>query len=309
MKQSIPIKNLLNTWKKALIVCHINPDGDSVGSMIGLSLLLKQLHISSFLVCRDAIPRTYMFLPEAKKISTTLPKKDSYHGVIAIDCGDKKRFGFDIPVDINIDHHLGDANFGRLNLVKAEHAAVGEIIYVLAKKWGLKITPQIATCLYTAVMTDTGSFQYSNTNALSFRIVADLVEHGAQPSIISRHVYESETQKGLRLLGHVLTSFKVEGNGRIIWVDIPDVPDEEAKGIIDHLRRLEGAEIVITFRAIKGGKVKVGMRSKGKLDVFKIATRFNGGGHSKASGCTLAGTLNEAHRKIIPIIKAGIGHG
>ncbi|HHV61608.1 MAG TPA: bifunctional oligoribonuclease/PAP phosphatase NrnA [Firmicutes bacterium] len=301
-----------------LIMSHIFPDGDSIGSLLALGLALARRSKEVMLVCPDDIPEAYAFLPGIDGILTLGDAKERLAAgnkvdlVITLDSSDLERLGKGadlIPGNaciVNIDHHVTNKNFGTYNFIKVDAAAVGEQIYALLLALGVDIDRDIAMCLLTALITDTGSFRYSNTTAETFGIAAKLVEKGAEPAVIAEHVFETKPFSSLKLLGRVLDNLELSPDGRVAWVSLPQrlldefhVDEAQTEGFVNYARMVAGVEVAVLFREEPDFKVRVGLRSRDRVDVSRLAERFGGGGHAKAAGCTIDGDLEYARRLVL----------
>lgn len=301
-----------------LLTAHINPDGDSLGSMLGLALALEKTGKKVTLVSSDPTPVIYSFLPGIKKVIAVEEVKNHFSTAIVLDCSDWKRLGKaaslirDCKKIINIDHHVTNEMFGSLNYVEGNAAATGELVYNLLTDLGISIDNEVATNLYTALMTDTGSFRHSNTKANAFRIAADLTEKGANPHQIAEHVYSTFSFDSLKLLGKAMSAIQLSCCKRIAWLFISqellqetNTSLEETDGLIPYLIGIQGVEVALIFKEVGEGKIKVSFRAREKIDVSKVAGVFGGGGHTKAAGCSLDDDLEIAREKVLQeVVKA-----
>lgn len=305
----------MNDWEKAvsvltrspevLVTSHIAPDGDSIGSMFALGQALAERGQKVFLVAEEPVPGLYSFLEGARRVLLPDEIGSIPRVAVVVDCTDLTRVGArtaallrQAETVINLDHHISNDNFGECRLLQPTAAAAGEIVYRLLQLMNQEITPPVATALYTAIVTDTGCFQYSSTTPQTHRIAADLLERGADMEKVFLHLYQNKPVAGLRLLGKALESLRLSDDGRVAWMSLSHeilvdlaVTDELCEGLINHPRSLQGVEIAILFRETRPGEVKVSFRSKTEADVNLLASRFNGGGHVRAAGCSLTGTL------------------
>ncbi len=314
MSDFAPVIELFSKKNEFLVTAHVNPDGDAVGSLLGLGLLLKSMGKEVVLVLAQPVPSTYRFLPGSDRVF--LPQdlsRETYEVGVALDCSELERVGEALQKIlkncrflVNIDHHLSNKRFGDLNLVDSEAAATGEIICELAEKMGVKISPEVATNLYTALVTDTGSFQFANTTPRCHYTAARLLEYGAKRQQIREFLYEQRSLPSLRLLEKALGTLSLNSNGRIAWMKVRKeffletgaVP-EDCEGFIEYPKSLAGVELGVLFKEIEYGEVKVGFRSKTLLDVSKLAELFGGGGHERAAGCVVSGELDRVVELVI----------
>jgi bifunctional oligoribonuclease and PAP phosphatase NrnA len=309
-------KKLLQA-KKVLIICHVNPDGDTVWSSVALACFLKQRKISAKIISFDPIPENIALLSDHYSIDNNLPVKWKPDLVVAMECGSSKRTGFDIAVDINIDHHFDNTRYGKINWVDKDASSAGSMIFQLAKKLKFKIAGKTAKLLYAAIYSDTGGFRFANTSAQTFREVQELVEKGASPELISQIIDENISQEDLKLLGKILLDLKTENNGKIIYSFIRKNSFQK-KGtkiiepgvrIIDFLRMQKNSEVAVVFKEHDKKLIKVSLRSKGSLDVRAIAAKYQGGGHKKAAGCTFNTELGSAIKAVIADVKKALNKG
>lgn len=299
-----------------LITSHINIDGDAIGSELALHFILKKLNKKSVILNQDKLPEIYDFLPESNKIHHIEDNnfnKNNFDVGIVLDCGNIKRAGEvsnileNTNTIINIDHHSSNENYGNLNYIDCSASSVGEIIYELIKFINLDLLDKkISACLFTAIITDTGSFRYSNVSSKTFRIVSDLTFTGMKPYLIASNIYNRNTFSGLKLLGEALLTLEIDDSNYISWLSITrkmldetKANDEEIEGIIDVSTTLKNIEISILFRETKDNKIKVSFRSKGNFNVSKFANKFKGGGHPNSAGCLCSGKLGEVREKIL----------
>lgn len=310
------ISKLLQKNNDFLITSHVNLDGDGIGSELALSFILQKLKKRPIILNQDRLPKIYDFLPGSNKVhyleNNCIDPKSIDVG-IALDCSNTKRIGKtyeifkDIKTIINIDHHESNENFGDFNYVDSSISSVGEIIYELIKSINIDLLDdKISTCLFAAIMTDTGSFRYSNVSSKTFKVASNLTSFGIKPYLIANNIYNRNTYSGLRLLGEALSTLEMSESNSVSWLTITrkmlddtNARDEEIEGIIDVATTLDKVEISILFRETKDDKIKVSFRSKGNFDVNKFAVKFKGGGHPNAAGCLCYGKLDEIKEKIL----------
>lgn len=304
------IADILKNEKNIALVSHIQPDGDAIGSILGLGLTLIKAGCQVQMVNPDGVPQTFAFLPGAD-----LVRKDFLHvpeTVVLMDSTGLDRIG-DLGSKaakatrlINIDHHISNKFFGTSNLVDTNAAATGEITYKLIKAMGIEIDAEIASSLYTAIVTDTGSFQFESTTSGTHLIAADLLDYGTDLRSIRRHLWESTPLESLRLITETLKTLELDPSGMIAWVSMPyemfhhfGATTEHLEGIVNYAKSVRGVEIGIVFKEFEPGKIRVGLRSKTMVDVNKVAQALGGGGHKRAAGCTIEGSLEEAKEIVI----------
>jgi phosphoesterase RecJ-like protein len=291
---------------RVFLTTHVNPDGDAIGSLLALNRLLSGFGKEVTAFTADPIPSNFMFLPTSDRVIHALENigERAFDLCIVVDSTDWERTGRDIlsevgPVKvINIDHHVSNNRFGDINYINSGASAVGEMLFDVIQALGVPIEADVATCLYTAIMTDTGSFTYSNTTARAFEISEKLVRCGAQPAKVAEEVNENYSVSRLELLRLALFSLEFTGDRRIGSMTITQKMFHETltgpdmiEGFIDYPRFVAGVKVAVLFRELAGGGYKVSFRSRDTLDVSRIAGFFGGGGHMNASGCTVYGDL------------------
>jgi phosphoesterase RecJ-like protein len=304
----------LRSSKTFLICTHVDPDGDAIGSASALCEILLKLGKKVKIYSPGIIPPVYRFIKHTDNTAAKIGKNERFDCIIAVDCGSIARIPFHeklkdhTDILINIDHHSDNTLFGDINHVKTG-SSTGELIYYLAKKLKVKITGVIASALYAAIITDTGCFKHNNTTRDVFLIAADLVKAGAEPNFIANEIYESRTEPEIKILGKALENIKTAKNGRLAWVSLSikqikgtGAKNEDLRQIVDFVRSVKGVEIAVFFREIDGGKTKINFRSKGK-NVQMVAKALGGGGHMRASGAVVKGTLRSAANKVLSTIK------
>ncbi len=302
-----------------IITSHARPDGDAVGSALALAEILEQLGRRVDIIFADPVPFIYRSLPGvddiwiAPCVSPTVP--DLSVPVILLECDGIPRTGLQDLEDrtlINIDHHASGRHFASVNWIDEDACAVAAMIYRIAKTAGVEITPSIATCLYTGIISDTGSFTYSSTNAETFAIAHDLAAHGASPSQIARDLYFSNPASKIRLLGAALSNLRCDGPLAWSWVTNDEMESagaaaEDCEGVVNYLISIAGVESAVFLRELpSASQFRLSIRSKGKVDVAQIAESFGGGGHRSASGCTIDGPLNSATERILTQLRTGL---
>ena len=297
--------------KSFLVSSHINPEGDAVGSMLALALGLKELNKDVTAYLYDPVPKVFRFLPFADKVINKIHEDKIYDAVFAVDCGQRDRLGEDFNKIknqgklINIDHHTTNDCFGDINVI-ADACAAGEMVYDLLKEIPVTINRDIATNIYTSILTDTGSFRYSSTTPKAFRIAGEMVGLGVEPWDISQRVYESNPLNKLKLLASVLNTLEVTSDGKvaslIVTLDMLNkaaTTKEIVDGFVNYARTIEGVEVGVLFRETKPDEYKISMRSKGRIDVAEVMQGFGGGGHMNAAGCNIKGSIKGIKEKIL----------
>ncbi len=307
------VKQAIKKFNKFLITSHINPEGDAIGSQIAMACLLRKLGKESVMLDDSPVPALLRFMKGTEDISKEMPRDFNFQAVITLDSPDLARIGRvndyikKDSVIINIDHHISNVNFGKFNWVEPDFSSVGEMVYDLFKAFKIKVDLDEAIALYTAIMTDTGSFRYSNTVSKTHRIAAELVDIGVKPYEIHTKIYETSSIQDTNLLGEALKTMKLTEDGKIAWLWVTKEMLKKTKaslegteGIINFGRSIDNVEIAILFRETgTEERVKVSFRSKGNVDVNKLAGSFGGGGHPTASGCSVFGKLEEVEKKVL----------
>jgi bifunctional oligoribonuclease and PAP phosphatase NrnA len=305
------IVQLIKAEQNILILPHIFPDGDTIGSSVALYLALEHMGKTPFILLDEEIPNNLKFLP-CPQINNPLDYKYVPDIVISIDCSDENRLGNrkryldEAMMSINIDHHVTNTYFAKNNLVDDQAAATGEIVFKLLKSLQSPITKDIATCIYTAISTDTGSFKYDNTTSQTHETVAELLQCGIDLNGITTAIYQNKPVYKVKLLTEVLNTLEFHFGGKlaIMYVSMEMLKQNGAhivdtEGLIEFARDTEGVEVGVLLKELSKNEIKVGFRAKYNVDVGMIAEQFGGGGHKKASGCTVYDTLDETKRIIL----------
>jgi phosphoesterase RecJ-like protein len=307
------IAGILLRHRRFLIATHVMPDGDAIGSMLGLGLGLQKKGRQVTMTCPGGVPENLRFMPGSDQI---VPSDEiepcEYDTVVILDSSDLGRIeGLhekippNVPI-VNIDHHSTNKAYGTYNYVDSSSAATGEQVYKLLISMNVRVDLSIAICLFTAIATDTGFFRFSNTTPTTLRIAARLVERGAEPGGISEQIYEARSLENLKMLGRVLDTLHVDNSGKIAWMEVYgdwmselSLDEGQTEGFVNYARMLKGVEVAIIFKESTDGKIRVGMRSKGKFDVGALAETFGGGGHVKAAGFSLdSQSISEARELV-----------
>ena len=308
------ILKVLRQGERFMVCSHSHPDGDAVGSMLALGMLLKQMGKRADLVTADRIPAVYRSLPGAETIRTAMRVHGPYDAVILLECDGLARAklrGMGEFFLINIDHHVSGRAFAELNWIDCTAASVGELVYKLVKAAGGTVTPQMATCLYTTILTDTGGFCYGSTQASTFGLARELVLAGANPTGIAQEVCFSIPTSKILLLGAALRNLKREGRLAWLWVKHKDMmsacaAEEDCEGIVNYAVCISGVEAAVFLRELPERRIRLSLRSKGKVNVAEIAERLGGGGHENAAGCTLEGPLHRALDEILAELRRSV---
>jgi phosphoesterase RecJ-like protein len=295
--------------RSVLITSHEGPDGDAIGSSLGMAAFLRAVGKQVVVHLADPVPELYRFLPGAGLVRGDIPDQ-SFDLAFVLDVGEFRRAGKQfgaftrIGQTINLDHHLTCEQFGSLNLIDEQAAATGLLVWRIAKAFGFTADYDTALCLYVAVLTDTGSFRYSNANREAFEAAGELVEQGGLNAwTVSEKLYESQPRKRLELLAMALPTLEFIRNGQaaslVVTLDMYATTGANAEltdGFVNYPRSVAGVEVAIFLRQLEERKFKVGFRSKGAVNVATLAQAFGGGGHHNAAGGTVDGTLEEVKR-------------
>ena len=302
-----PILHAIQDAQSVLVTAHARPDGDAVGSVLACGMMLEQLGKQVTMVFSDRVPLIYRWLPCAQSIRHWQRVQGDFDLVILLECDGIERSrlkGLEGSRLINIDHHTSGRNFAHLNWIDTDACAVAELVFTLACASGVRITPEMATCLYMAVLTDTGSFCYEGTDAHTFSLAHELVRLGASPAPIAQDVYFSNPMSKMLLLGAALANLRRDGRMAWLWVTTSDMErsnaaEEDCEGIVNYAIGIAGVEVAVFLRELPDHRVRLSLRSKGAVNVAVIAESLGGGGHENASGCTLTGPLPAATEAIL----------
>jgi len=288
-----------------LITSHEGPDADAIGSTLALANYLSARGKDVTIYLCDPVPENCSFLPMADQVQHELPERE-FDVCFVLDIGEFRRAGKAITTStrirrfVNIDHHLGCENFGVQNLIDPTASATAALIYRIIKQNGDEVNYPTALCIYTAVLSDTGSFHYSNANPEAFAIAGEMIACGVKPWDVSEALYESEPREKVTLLALALSDLTISPSGEYASLTVTQEMyrqtggnAELTDGFINFARKIRGVQVALFFRELKEGEFKVGFRSKGKVDVSAISANFGGGGHRNAAGCVIKGSLAE----------------
>jgi phosphoesterase RecJ-like protein len=297
-----------------VLTSHARPDGDAIGSVLACGQVMRALGKKAEIILSDGVPQLYRRLPRAESVIQSREIKRKFEAAIILECDSLQRThldGLDGGFLINIDHHASGKPFAHVNWIDPRACATAELIYELAREAGVKITADMATCLYTAVLTDTGSFCFSGTNQRAFALAEELVRCGADPVRIAQGIYFSNPFAKTRLLGAALSTLQREG--ALAWMHVSgadmqrcQAAEEDCEGLVNYALGNAGIEVAAFFRELEDGRYRVSLRSKGAVDVAAVAERFGGGGHGCASGCSVDGPLEAAQQKILALLREGL---
>jgi phosphoesterase RecJ-like protein len=309
---------LVKARQHFVLSTHVNPDGDGLGSEVALGLYLKAIGKDVVVFNDGPAPHNFAFLERLLPLEAFTPERaEEVFGkaevLIVLDMQNQERLGRVAPyarrpglTTVILDHHVGDAAFGQVNVVVPEKAATGELIYDYLKRDPARLTREIAEALYAALVTDTGSFRHSNTDPDVHAMAAHLLELGVQSAVIQSQINRHRHMDRLRFVGHLLQHLKTTDDGAIAWFEVTpelferyDVDGSDTEGLVDYPRTVPGVEAVMMLTDLGNGRVKVSLRSSGRVDVHRVAEALGGGGHKYAAGITLEGSLEEARRKML----------
>lgn len=310
------VVELIETKRTFAITTHIKPDGDGVGSSLGLCWLLNSLGKQAEVVVHGEIPPAYATLPGADLIRDICRIDKSYDAIFVIECSDIDRPGIAGLADeftVNIDHHSTSEHFGTINWIDSTASAVGEMIYNLCKAIGGRITKEIAECVYMALVTDTGSFHFPNTSDRTLKVASELVKAGAKPAKISEAVYNNYPWSRIELMRQVLNTVKRDETGRIATLrqtlamhEIAGAVDGDNNGFVNIPLAARDVVAVVYMREVAKGQFRASLRSKGDINVARVAETFGGGGHKNASGLSIDGDWDEKERELVAALTVAV---
>ncbi len=304
--------------EKILVASHIHPEGDAIGSIIAMGLGLKAIGKNVCVFNKDGVPGMLRFLPGKDLVSSTLPSNIIFDLIILIDCDEFDRAGLSLERSayeklVIIDHHISERPKGDINLIDANASAAGLLVFKLLKGLKVPITQDIATNLYCALITDTGRFSYQNTTPETLVISSELFATGFNNEELNYHLFEENSPARLKLLGYCLETLELREGGRVasVYVDKKmfeksGAASADTEGFINYPRSITGVDVALFFREIGPGRIKVGFRSRGVVNVGKISIDFGGGGHKNASGCEVKGSLEEVKEIIFASVRKAL---
>lgn len=301
----------------ALMLGHVHPDGDVLGTLLALGLSLEAGGWSVTYAGPHPVPPVLAFLPGAARWQVWRMPPRAFDVIVLTDCPNPERTeglldaarGASSQV-LNIDHHPDNRGYGTVNWIDPAAAATGEMVFDLIRALGHRVTAEVARNLFTAIHTDTGSFRYSNTTPRTFRIAAELTASGADPALVSDQLYQRRSPEALGTLGEILRRVQVSQDGQVAWLTVPRGLASEAflaaEDLVAYPRSIEGVKVALLLSEEADGLVKASLRGKGQVAVNRIAHRFGGGGHENAAGCTLRGTLEEATAALLGAVSLAL---
>jgi phosphoesterase RecJ-like protein len=301
----------IRSRNRFVVTSHARPDGDGIGSALACGQILRRLGKDAEVVMHDGVPRIYRSLPFADRAiqADSVPPNDA---VILLECDGIQRTllqGLENCFLINIDHHVSGRNFAHVNWIDSSVMATAELVYRMARLAGVPVDADIATCLYTGLMTDTGSFMFEGTGEHTFALARELVLAGADPAHCARHIYFGHSTAKLRLLGAALTHLHREGSLAWIWItqeqmERYDAREEDCEGLVNYALSIGDVQVAIFLHELPNRRWRVSLRSKGAVNVSTVAEHFGGGGHKCASGCSVDGPLAIAVNRVLERLRA-----
>ncbi len=320
------ISGKIDEAERILVISHDRPDGDAIGSSVALGQLLSSVGKKVVVVNNDEVPESLQFLPGSEEIQQPKDAETAADLLVVCDAAGVDRIhesvwaavrqgnGGELPFIVNIDHHVSNTAFGSINYIDSDSPATGEIVCEIAQELGWEITREIADNLYAAISTDTGSFRYPNTTARTYRIVAQLVEAGAEVGRLNQLLYESYPQRRVLALRRLLQDMQIDFDSRCASVTLPlSVTKElglqlgDTEGIIDTIRAIDSVIVAIFFEELPDGKIRVSSRSKqNEVSVGEICAKFGGGGHTLAAGTRIKGPMETAKQAFLAEVEKAL---
>ena len=307
----------LKRYNRFIISTHVNPDPDALCSELALAQYLRSIGKKVSIINNESVPNQYQFIPGIRSIKHYRKDQNKdYDVAVIVDCGDLNRVGKvrdlfrEDKVLINIDHHITNDNFGKYNLVQPNASSTAEVLYELLSKAKCRFTKTLAYYLYVGIMTDTGSFRYENTSSRTHAIAAELVKYKISPSLIYKKYYETISFKDLKEYTKVVTRFNMHFNGRVASIKLNKKVLSKFSGSFDlrdaifkFLRSIKNVRVVVILTEVEHSKTRVNLRSTDRFNVAKLASYFQGGGHRRASGCSVAKNIPQARTIVLNKIR------
>lgn len=295
------------------LACHLNPDGDALGSMLALALALEGTGKKVVRLCQDAVPCNYRFMAGSQSVAKTPPSGWTPQVSVGLDCDAEHRLGtiapfvMGAPCVVDLDHHTGSGPFGHIRVLDSEASSTSQVVFELLPYLNVGLTTDIATCLLGGIIFDTGAFRFSNTSAATFEAAASLVKAGADPDTIHQAMFDNRPFSNVKLLGRALTNALSDGS--VAWSALTrkdfretGAEETETEGVVNNLMAIRDIRAAALFRETAHG-VKVSLRSRNGIDVAEVARHFGGGGHVKAAGCTVQKPMAEAMAEVLALLK------
>lgn len=316
-------RELIDRHAEFLILSHVDPDGDAIGSCLGLAWALRAMGRTAVVVNGSPLPESLRFLPGCETIRLPSDVGRTFGAVFVLDCSDLDRVGPEAARLIapgaalaNVDHHAANEGFGEPRLVNVEASATAELVFEILESCGSPLRTEVAECLYAGIASDTGGFRFPNTTPRAFRIAARLVEHGARPSATAEALYGRKSEGSLRILGMALASIESRSAGQVGAITIPHdmfsaagAQPEDADGIVQFAKSLNGTRVGVLIQEAAPGEVRLSFRSDGTVDVNEIAGRFGGGGHKNAAGARVKGELGRVKSAVLEALDRAVNGG
>jgi bifunctional oligoribonuclease and PAP phosphatase NrnA len=310
------IVEAIRTRTRFVLSSHARPDGDSIGSQLAMAYALRALDKTATIVNADPAPAPLIAFPGVPDILIARQVEGDFDAAIIMECGDLARTGvsgLERFFVINIDHHPGNTGYGNINWFDAQAAACGEMVFDLIRALGVRLSTAMATHIYLAILTDTGSFHYSSISPRTFEICRDCLDAGVDPVLVARNVYDSNNMGRLKLFGAVLSAMQIDATGRIaiVYLDHEMARSaggtyEDTEGLINLPLTVKEIQAVVFFKQDEGEQYRVSMRSKGEIDIGAVAKSFGGGGHKNAAGCTVSGAIDALQKTFVEKIEEAI---
>ncbi|MFH1009835.1 MAG: bifunctional oligoribonuclease/PAP phosphatase NrnA [bacterium] len=294
-----------------LVTTHVHPDGDAVSSLLAFGFLCDRLNRQTVSAMADPIPDRLRFLPGMDRVIVTqeqpLPQK--YEAAVILDAGSLNRIGnletclAPSAKIVNIDHHLSNSHFGHVNILHLEASATSQILFDIFADFGFTPTAEEATCLYTGILTDTGRFRFANTTARALEVASCLVDLGADPALITERIYYEISRDDIQRMNKALETLEVFAGGEVCTLFLAsDSQIQDSDALVDLALSIRGVEVALLFSEMADGRIRISLRSKNRVNVSRLAEHFGGGGHFKAAGLRMRGTLESARERLLPAV-------
>jgi len=321
-EQFVEFGTLVAGHSSFVIMSHVRPDGDAIGSQVALGFSLMAMGKTVYLVNEDGVPESLAFLFGSEKVMSPPAEPLEVEVAIALDTATQPRLGdgalhaaSKAKFWVNIDHHISNPAYGDLNIIDATSPATGQIIYHLIRTLDMPLPAETRDAIYVAVSTDTGSFQYGSTTAATYELGADLIRRGLDVGKINADTYDNHPYRRVELLRELLNTLEISADGKIANWELRDavrlkldLQPDDSEGLIDMIRSVKGVKVAVFFEELEGGKIRVSMRSKDKsVNVCEVAMKFGGGGHALAAGIRMAAPLEDAKAKVLAALGEALG--